>query len=177
MRRVPPGNAPEEPPWNLGSTPAGRKERLAAAMILQEALPVLARISAAHVAHLCREYFLAGWTPRDVLTALGQRPDGTRWSHEDAVRHVPGWIRHRLAPWRTDPGDLTSPVGVSPTRRAEAETTRRQALARAATEAARTAAAAAQAATIDPAAVPELAAARARQRTQARALRIARRHT
>jgi hypothetical protein len=177
MRRVPPGNAPEEPPWDLSSTPAGRKERLAAAMILQGALPVLARISAAHVAHLCREYFLAGWTPRDVLAALGRRPDGTSWSHEDAVRHVPGWIRHRLAPWRTDPGDLTSPVGVSPTRRAEAETTRRQALARAATEAARTAAAAAQAATIDPAAVPELAAARARQRTQARALRIARRHT
>ena len=117
VRRVPQDNAPEEPPWNLRSTPAGREERLAAAMILQRVLPVLDRISPAHVAHLCREYVLAGWTPADVLTAVGRRPDGTSWSHEDAVRHVPGWLRHRLAPWRADPGDPTSPVDLSPTRR------------------------------------------------------------
>ena len=177
MRQVLNEEAPEAPSWDLGSTPAGRKERLAAAMILQVALPVLGRISAAHVAHLCREYFLAGWTPRDILTALGRRPDGTSWSHEDAVRHVPGWFRHRLAVWRTNPTDPASPVGLSPGRRAAAEATRRQALARAAAEAARAAQAAEQAAAVDAAAVPELVAARERQRAQARALRIARPHT
>lgn len=177
MRRLPGGTEPEEPTWNLGSTPAGRKDRLAAAAALQQALPVLARISAAHVAHLLREYFLAGWSAADVLAATSRRPDGTSWSHEHAVRHVPGWLRHRLAPWRANPGDPASPVGTSPGRRAAAEATRRQALARAHTEATRTAEAAAQAATVDPAAVPELVKARARQRAQAHALRLARRHT
>jgi hypothetical protein len=37
------------------------------------------------------------------------RPDGTNWHHEHAVRHVPGWFRHRLAPWHVDPTDPTSP--------------------------------------------------------------------
>lgn len=177
MRRVPPTDAPEAPPWNLGSTPAGRKERLAAAIALQVVLPVLGRISAAYVASLTREWFLAGWTPRDVLAALDQRPDGTRWTHEHAVRHVPGWFRHRLAPWRTNPADPASPIGLSPGRRAEAEATRHRALTRAAREANRTATAAGQAAAVDPDAVPELVAARERLRAQARALRIARRHT
>ena len=177
MRRVPNSKAPDAPRWALTATPAGKKERRAAAMIMQEALPVLQRISAEHLAHLCREYFLAGWTPRDVLTALGRRPDGTAWSHEDAVRHVPGWFRYRLAPWRADPGDPVSPVATSPSRRAEAEAARRRALDRAVVAASRTAAAAAQAAAVDPGAVPALLAARARQRARARALRIARRHT
>ncbi len=70
--------------------------------------PLPNRLStSAHVAHLCREFFLAGWTPADILAALGHRPDGTNWHHEHAVRHVPGWFRHRLAPWHVDPTDPT----------------------------------------------------------------------
>jgi hypothetical protein len=169
MRRVPLRDTSEEPPWSLRSTPAGRKERLAAATALQEALPVLGRISTAYVASLCREFFLAGWTPADILTALGQRPDGTHWTHEHNVRHVPGWFRHRLAPWHVNPTDHTSPIGASPRRRAEAEAVRERALKRAARETTDAAYGAAQNAAADATTVPEFLAARARIRAYNRA--------
>ena len=104
------GNIPEVPRWPLGSTPAGRKERQAAAAALQAALPVLGRVSTAHIAHLAREWFLAGWTPQDILTALNRQPDGTPWRHSTDIRHLPGWIRHRLTPWRVDPTNPTNPT-------------------------------------------------------------------
>ncbi len=167
MRQVPPDTASEEPPWDLSVTPAGKQERLAAAAILQRHLPVLGRISTAHVASLLREWHLAGWTPRDVLTALGTRPDGTPWRHSHDIRHVPGWIRHRLAPWRTNPTDPTSPVGLSPTTRAAGEAARTRALTRAAAEQATAAETAARAAAAGPATVTQLAAAaRAQLRTR-----------
>jgi hypothetical protein len=134
MRPVTPQDTPEPPPWPLGSTPAGRKDRLAAAVALQQALPVLGRISTAHVAALCREWHLAGWTPADIVTALGRIPDGTprRYSHD--IRHVPGWFRHRLTAWRTDPSDPASPPTRSPAARAIADATHARAAARARAE-------------------------------------------
>jgi hypothetical protein len=104
MSQAPNGQAPDAPPWPLGATPPGEKghrlDRLAAATALQAALPLLRRISTAHVAHLCREWWLAGWTPADILTALGRRPEGTPWTFTHDVRHVPGWFRHRMTAWR-----------------------------------------------------------------------------
>lgn len=104
-------NAPDLPAGALTTKPAGTKTgRMIAAQALQGALPVLWRISTAHVAHLTRELWLAGWTPAEVVTAIGHRPDGAPWRHEHDVRHVPGWLRHRLAVCRHDPVDPTSPV-------------------------------------------------------------------
>jgi hypothetical protein len=135
MCQATPRNIPDTPPWPLRSTPAGRKsDHLAAAATLQAALPALGRISTAHVAHLAREWFLAGWTPADVLTALGRRPDGTPWRHDHDVRHVPGWFRHRLAPWRHDPADPASPVTRSPHTRRAADAAHQRAVARARSE-------------------------------------------
>lgn len=109
--KEPPRNIPDLPAGTLTAKPAGTKSgRMIAALALQCALPVLWRISTAHVAHLTREWWLAGWTPAEVITAIGRRPDHTPWRHDQDIRHVPGWLRHRLAAWRHDPTDPTSPV-------------------------------------------------------------------
>ena len=97
---------------------------------------VLRRLSPAYVAALCRPWWLAGWTPADVLLALEAAParpssrtsagraslvDPVRdaatrpWWHEDAVRHVPGWFAARLAPWApTPPTGPARPGGLRP---------------------------------------------------------------
>jgi hypothetical protein len=131
MRPAHDRDTPDEAAWPLTATPAGRKERLAVAAALQAALPLLRRISTAHVAHLAREWFLAGWTPADVLAALGRRPDGTPWCYSDDIRHVPGWWRHRLTAWRQDPADPAGPVTRSPGARAAADAAHQRAAARA----------------------------------------------
>ncbi len=46
-----------------------------------------------------RPYWDAGWTVSAVLWCLDHKPSGELWPHTDAVRHVPGWVRYRLAPW------------------------------------------------------------------------------
>jgi hypothetical protein len=138
MSRVTGQDTPDPPSWPLGATPPGEKghrlDRLAAAAAVQAALPLLRRISAAHVAHLCREWWLAGWTPADILTALGRQPDGTPWTFTHDVRHVPGWFRHRMTPWREDPTDQTSPITKPPSARAAAAAAHTRATARARSE-------------------------------------------
>lgn len=119
------------PAWPAHQRPATRPERTTAALEARRRLPVLARISTPYVAALLRQWHLAGWTLTDVLAALSHRPDGSPWHHADRVRDVPGWIRHRLAPWRSDPTDPTSPPGRSPSQRAHAAATHQRALARA----------------------------------------------
>ena len=131
MRPANQATAADPPSWPAGSTPATKKERLAAASAAQRQLWVLRAISTAHVASLLAEWWLAGWTLTDVLHALTTRPDGTSWQHAHAVRHIPGWTRHRLAAWRTDPTDPTSPPGRSPAARAEARAAHARAAARA----------------------------------------------
>ncbi|WP_088284948.1 hypothetical protein [Kineosporia sp. A_224] len=102
-----------------------RAERTAAAAEARRVDPVLRRVSTAHVAALLRDWHLAGWTLADVRTALQVRPDGSPWPHTltdpaGDVRHVPGWVRHRLASWRTDPTDPASAPALSPRQRATA---------------------------------------------------------
>ena len=128
---------PAGPRWTPSMPPGARR----GAENMRRANLVLRRLSPAYVAALCRPWRPAGWTPADVLLALEAAParpssrtsagraslvDPVRdaatrpWRHEDAVRHVPGWFAARLAPWRTDPTDRTSPPGRSPTERREA---------------------------------------------------------
>ena len=111
------------PLWPGMRGAASKADRLLAAAEARRRSPVLRRISTAYVAALLREWMLAGWTVVDVLTALDTRPDGTSWPHNlviDDVRHVPGWVRYRLAAWRTT-GDAASPPLPSPSQRAAAE--------------------------------------------------------
>jgi len=99
----PPANRPL-PSWSPGRRPATRPEMAAAAATAQALCPPLRRTTAPWVTALLREFWLAGWTLRDTLRALDERPDGTPWPHTADVRHVPGWVGSRLAAWRTDAG-------------------------------------------------------------------------
>jgi hypothetical protein len=126
MRRLPPQIAPDAPPWDLGATPAGKQEHLAAAATAARHVLVLRQLSIRHVASLLREPFLAGWNVSDVVHALGHRPDGSPWPHDHDVRHVPGWFRWRLAAWRSNPDDRTSSLGPSPTQLAADKARRAQ---------------------------------------------------
>jgi hypothetical protein len=125
------------PCWALGINPLGKNDRLRAAAELVRQDPVLGRITVRHVAALLREWHLAGFTPLDVLHALHYRPDGSPWPHQLTVADVvdvPGWVRYRLAAWRQDPQDRTSPPAASPSRRVLAEHTLQAARARARAE-------------------------------------------
>jgi hypothetical protein len=88
-----------ERPWPMHQTPQTRGQRLAATQRLQDQAPVLARLSARQLRSTLRPWYDRGWTPAQVLYALDHAPDGAlRW-HTADVRHVPGWIRSRLAAW------------------------------------------------------------------------------
>jgi len=99
----PPTNRPISS-WSPSRRPATRPEMAAAAATAQTLCPPLRRTTAPWVTALLREFWLAGWTLRDTLRALDEQPDGTPWPHTADVRHVPGWVRSRLAAWRTDGG-------------------------------------------------------------------------
>jgi hypothetical protein len=112
----PAGPPSGEPLWPVSSTPQGTQDRVAAAATLQVLNPVFSRISVRFVASLLREWHLAGWTIADIRHALDHKPDGTRWTYDADIRHVPGWTRHRLAAWQDTNGTPTA----SPTQRAAA---------------------------------------------------------
>lgn len=104
-----PGRASSAPPrWPSGRRPASKNEMRAAAETARWVNPVLRRISTAYVVALLRDWWSqeVDWTLGDVLTALEARPDGSRWFHTGEVRHVPGFVRHRLAAWRNADGEL-----------------------------------------------------------------------
>lgn len=90
--------------WPVKQRPATKPEMAAAAATARALCPPLRRTTGPWVVALLREFWLAGWTLRDTLRALDERPDGTPWPHTADVRHVPGWVRSRLAAWRTDAG-------------------------------------------------------------------------
>lgn len=91
-------------PWRMTATPRTKAEMLAAAQRLRAEAVTLRPLTARHLRALLRPAFRAGATPRDVLHALDHQPDGRTWRHTHAVRHLPGWIRYRLAAWHTDDG-------------------------------------------------------------------------
>lgn len=108
----------QPPAWPAGLTPSSKDSMLAASRALRHQLPPLRRISDRHVRSILRPFFLAGWTPADVVTAVDHFPvsDGwTPWPHDGAhgVTNVGAWFKHRLAAWR----DATGTVRPSPSQR------------------------------------------------------------
>ncbi len=102
-------NAPIEHRWLPHETPRTNSERLAAADELRWRLPVLRRISAAHVRHVAREFFLAGWNVLDVHYAIDYRPDGSPVPHSGdlGVARPADWLAYRLAAWRDQTGTVS----------------------------------------------------------------------
>lgn len=96
-------------PWPMRRPAVTRGDMLHATNRLQDESPVLARITTRRLRSLLRPWYAAGWCPAQVLYALDHSPDAAlRW-HTAHVRHVPGWIQHRLAAWHghTPPVVLT----------------------------------------------------------------------
>jgi len=67
---------PRPGPAPLGAVPQSGSEALAAARAMQERVRLLRRISAEHLRHLARPFWLAGWRPADVLHAIDHEPGG-----------------------------------------------------------------------------------------------------
>ncbi|MFC7582529.1 hypothetical protein ACFQYP_00970 [Nonomuraea antimicrobica] len=90
---------------------------------------------------LLKPFLGAGWTVADVLHALDVRPDGSAWTYTwqsvNELRHIPGWVRHRLGAWLDEDGQVLPSrsqreMSAAARRRAEQEGRRRARLATAA---------------------------------------------
>lgn len=91
--------------WSLAAVTATKADRIAAAGRLQVEAVSLRGCSAPALASVLRDWFLVGWTGRDVLTALDSRPEaGGAWTFTTAPRYVVAWVKYRLAAWRDEEG-------------------------------------------------------------------------
>ncbi len=83
-------------------------------------------MSAWYLRWLLKPFLEAGGTPADVLHALDVRPDDSPWTYTwssvNELRHIPGWVRHRLAAWLTEDGQV---LPLRSHRRAAADAKRR----------------------------------------------------
>lgn len=98
----------KEPLWdpntttNAGNKRARREAERLAALELQFRSLALRNISTAHVAAVCRPFFRAGWTVKDILHAIFWRPNTDAKYHHDAdhgIDNVGAWLTHRLSKW------------------------------------------------------------------------------
>ena len=113
------------------TVPTSRFAMLIAADWLRHRLPVFAQCSRKLIRHLCKPYWHAGWTNRDIVHAMDHRPG--LFGQAPGVLLCPAriaapkaFIASRLAAWRTPdgaiaPGHFTSRV----TDAAAAKTARR----------------------------------------------------
>jgi hypothetical protein len=98
------------PDWAV-TVPTSGFTRLIAADWLRRRLPVFARCSRKLVRHLCKPYWSAGWTNRDIVHAMDHRPGlfhqatGVLIS-PDRIAAPQAFIRSRLAAWRTPAGAI-----------------------------------------------------------------------
>jgi hypothetical protein len=98
------------PDWAL-TVPTSGFSMLIAADWLRRRLPVYASCSRKLVRHLCRPYWSAGWTNRDIVHAMDHRPGlfgqatGVLISPE-RITAPQAFIRSRLAAWRTPAGAI-----------------------------------------------------------------------
>jgi hypothetical protein len=128
-----------EPLWDPNATTTARTkrerreaERLASLELQFRSFP-LQRISTAHVAAICRPFFRAGWTIKDILHAIDWRPNTDAKYHHDGANDVDNtgaWLKFRLGKWVRHDGGFYR----SPSQKREAERVQRVAETRAAAE-------------------------------------------
>lgn len=97
-------------PWRPADPPKKRIEEVAAAAAVRNVSAAARAISDRHVAHLCRDFFRAGWSPSDILRAIDYQPGGRQWHRDAGVLHPAAWLRFRLGHWRDGSGVLPSPA-------------------------------------------------------------------
>lgn len=92
--------------WPIHQTPETRGERRQAAQRLRQQVPLLGRLRSKRLTDLLEPWFELGWNPAQIRYALDHQLDGTPHWHTRDVRHVAGWLKHRLGIWR----DITPPL-------------------------------------------------------------------
>lgn len=114
------------PTWHLHATARAKRDKLALCERLRAELPLLRRVTAWYLRWLLNTFIDDGWTAADVLHALNVRADDSQWTYTWSsaaeIRHVPGWVRHRLEAWLDSSG---RPVASRSQRRAAADAERR----------------------------------------------------
>jgi hypothetical protein len=98
------------PDWAI-TVPTSRFAMLIAADWLRHRLPVFGRCSRKLLRHLCKPYWRAGWTNRDIVHAMDHRPG--LFGQTPGVLICPeriaapqAFIASRLAAWRTPTGTI-----------------------------------------------------------------------
>ncbi|MCF6467295.1 hypothetical protein FAF44_02560 [Nonomuraea sp. MG754425] len=114
------------PHWPLHATARTKRDKIALCERLRAEAPILRRVTAWYLRWWLSAFIDEGWTAADVLHALDSRADDSRWTYTwssvSEIRHVPGWVRHRLAAWLDGEG---RPVASRSQRRAAVDAARR----------------------------------------------------
>lgn len=131
------------PAWPSHVTPISKDERVLAGREWARLVPALTKLSARHLAFLAKDFFAAGWTLRDLLTALDTLPSGWKqgqfrdgqWVPFSGADGIPAarlghWVNWRLNAWR-DQGTVVESPTQTRVRRAETAKKQRQAQQRA----------------------------------------------
>lgn len=96
--------------WPTHKTTASKKQRLAAASELRHRIFLLRPMSPKDVSAVIRDFLISGWTVADLQHALDYQPNGSPWPYSgiprsDSAPRLRGWMRKRLAAWRTTAGE------------------------------------------------------------------------
>lgn len=131
------------PAWPGHVTPSSKDEKLLAGREWARRVPALSKISDKHLRFLAKDFFAAGWTIRDLITALDTLPDGRahgqlvdgQWVPYSGADGIPAarlghWVNWRLNAWRDNGTVVESPTQTR-IRRAAAAKNQRQAQKRA----------------------------------------------
>lgn len=122
------------PAWPGHVTPTSKDERILAGREWARLVPALNKLSARHLAFLAKDFFAAGWTLRDLMTALDTLPNGWKqgqfvdgqWVPFSGADGIPAarlghWVNWRLNPWRDNGAAVESPTQTRIRRAAAAE--------------------------------------------------------
>jgi hypothetical protein len=121
--------------WPRHLPASTKRDRLALCERLRHDAPVLTRIgSTRRLRWLLHDFLTTGWTAEDVLHAIDTHPtDGgypyaiTAPGTPGGLRNPPGWLIHRLRPWRSPDGTPTQPFSTRHAAATAAKTAAREA--------------------------------------------------
>ena len=121
------------PAWPSHVTPSSKDESVLAGREWARRVPALGKLSDKHLRFLAKDFFVAGWTVRDLITALDALPDGRaqgqfvegQWVPYSGADGIPAarlghWVNWRLNAWRDSAGAVLESPTQQRTRRATA---------------------------------------------------------
>ncbi|PCC17178.1 hypothetical protein CIK62_10615 [Brevibacterium aurantiacum] len=128
------------PAWPGHVTPSSKDEKLLAGHEWARLVPALKKLSDEHLRHIAKDFFAAGWTIRDLITALDTLPNGWKqgqfiggqWVPFSGADGIPAarlghWVNWRLNHWRNDDQTVKESPSQTCIRRAAAAEIQRQA--------------------------------------------------